>query len=115
MRLLATLVALAFFLFPPAAFAQLPTDLKDSDLGPGVPAMRVRPGYRVTRAVPDKQLKDEARFLEFSDDGKTLFVSFRDPGYILALRDPDADGVFKTSTTFVKDRRSVRSEERRVG
>ncbi|MEA2708799.1 MAG: hypothetical protein QOF78_1400 [Phycisphaerales bacterium] len=94
-------------LAPTTALAQLPTDLQKSDLGPGVPAMRVRPGYRVTRALPDKQLKDEARFLEFSADGKTLFVSFRDPGYILALRDPDADGVFKTTTTFVKDRRSV--------
>jgi hypothetical protein len=41
-----------------AAFAQLPTDLKNSDLGPTVPPMRVRPGYRVTRAVPDKQFKD---------------------------------------------------------
>lgn len=101
-------LALLLLLAPaPAALAQLPTDLKDSDLGPGVPAMRVRPGYRVTRALPDKQLKHEARFLEFSDDGKTLFVSFRDPGYILALRDADADGVFKTSSTFVKDRRSV--------
>ena len=107
MRFPATLVALAFVLLPSRASAQLPTDLKDSDLGPGVPPMRVRPGYRVTRVLPDKQLKDEARFLEFSDDGKTLFVSFRDPGYILALRDPDADGVFKLSTTFVKDRRSV--------
>jgi glucose/arabinose dehydrogenase len=90
-----------------AAFAQLPTDLKNSDLGPTVPAMRVRPGYRVTRAVPDKQFKEESRFLELSDDGKTLFVSFRDPGYILALRDVDADGVFKTSSKFVTDRRSV--------
>src|SRR5688500_18415980 len=93
-------------LAPAAALAQLPAETK-SALGPGVPPMRVRPGYRVTRALPDKQLKHEARFLEFSDDGKTLFVSFRDPGYILALRDPDADGVFKTSTAFVKDRRSV--------
>jgi glucose/arabinose dehydrogenase len=89
-----------------AAFGQLPKDIK-SDLGPDVPPMRVRPGYRVTRAVPPKQFKDESRFLEFSDDGNTLFISFRDNGYILALRDPDADGVYKTITTFVKDRRSV--------
>ena len=53
MRLPATLVALAFVLLPAGASAQLPSDLKDSDLGPGVPPMRVRPGYRVTRAVPD--------------------------------------------------------------
>ena len=96
LRMFSCLV-LASLLIASSTLAQLPADLKDSDLGPGVPAMRVRPGYRVTRALPDKQLKDESRFLEFSDDGKTLFVSFRDPGYILALRDPDADGVFKTS------------------
>lgn len=88
------------------SFAQLPQDLK-SDLGPDVPPMRVRPGYRVTRAVPAKQWKDESRFLEFSEDGKTLFVSFREAGNILALRDPDEAGVYKNITTFVKDKRSV--------
>lgn len=96
----------AIILVASTALAQLPPDVK-SERGPDVPPMRVRPGYRVTRALPDKQLKDEARFLEFADDGKTLFVSFREPGYILALRDPDENGVFKTSTSFVKDRRSV--------
>src|SRR4051794_15682557 len=81
-----------------AARAQLPADVK-SDLGPGVPPLRVRPGYRLTRAVPDKKLK-EARFIQFSADGKTLFLAQREQGNILALRDPDADGVFQTITTF---------------
>src|SRR5438094_6109746 len=90
-----------------ASRAQLPPDLK-SDLGPGVPAFRVRPGYRVTRVLPDKQhgVRD-ARFLEFSGDDKALFVSQRHEGDILCLRDPDETGMYKTVTTFVKDKRSV--------
>jgi glucose/arabinose dehydrogenase len=89
------------------AVAQLPMDLK-SDLGPGVPAFRVRPGYRVTRALPELQpgFKD-ARFIEFSGDGKTLFLAQRREGSILALRDPDDAGMFKTVTTFLKSKPSV--------
>jgi glucose/arabinose dehydrogenase len=90
-------------------FAQLPPDLK-SDLGPGVPNFRVRPGYRVTRAIPEKvkELRNrDARFMEFSGDGKTLYLSQRHDGSILAFRDLDADGVYKTVTTFVKDRKSA--------
>ena len=87
------------------AFAQLPENI-ESDRGEDVPAFKVRPGYRVTRVVPDKAIK-EARFLEFSDDGKTLFVSQRENGAIIALRDPDEKGVYKTITTFVKNRHSA--------
>src|SRR4051812_396242 len=90
--------------FALSAFAQLPPDTK-SDLGPDVPAFRVRPGYRVTRAVPNKALK-VARFIQFSEDGKTLFVSDLENGVIYALRDPDDNGVYKTITNFVKNRRS---------
>ena len=82
-----------------AAFAQLPADVK-SDLGPDVPAFKVRPGYRVTRVVPNKALRG-ARFLQFSDDGKTLFVSDIENGAIYALRDPDESGLYKSITTFV--------------
>src|SRR5687767_5403322 len=89
----------------PFSFGQLADNIQ-SDLGETVPPLKVRPGYRVTRAVPEKAIK-EARFLEFSDDGKTLFLSQREAGAILALRDPDQGGVFKTITTFVKDRRSA--------
>src|SRR4051812_9963557 len=106
-RPLIVLLALACVFPLTPAVAQLPPDTK-SDLGPAVPAFRVRPGYRVTRALPPKvsQLKD-ARFLEFSGDGKTLFLSQRRQGNILALRDPDDSGVYQTVTVFVKDKRTV--------
>jgi glucose/arabinose dehydrogenase len=87
------------------AAAQLPADLK-SDLGPDVPAFKVRPGYRVTRAFADKKLR-EARFIQFSEDGKTLYVSQGGEGNIVALSEPDGDGVFQKMTTFVKNKRSV--------
>lgn len=91
--------------------AQLPPEIK-SDIGPDVPArIRVRPGYRVTRAFPDGKLPggqdSEARFLQFSADGKTLFVSARHRGEIYALRDPDANGVYQKLTTFISGKRSV--------
>src|SRR5437773_5279245 len=87
------------------AVAQLPAEIK-SDLGPNVPAFKVRPGYRVTRAVADKKLRN-VRFVQFSQDGKTLFVSNREDGAIYALRDPDDQGVYQNITTFVKGKRSV--------
>lgn len=86
------------------AGAQLPDDIK-SDVGPDV-KLKVRPGYRVTRALPAKAIS-EARFIQFSADGKTLYVSQKGEGKILALRDPDENGQFKTITTFVKDKPSV--------
>ena len=85
--------------------AQLPPDVK-SDLGPDVPAFKVRPGYRVTRALPARKLKN-IRFLQFSEDGTTLFVSSREEGNIYALSAPDADGVYQNVATFVKGKRSV--------
>ena len=87
--------------------AQLPAGLK-SDLGDNVPAFKVRPGYRVTRALPEHKLP-HIRFIQFSEDGKTLFISDNDrtDGCIYALRDPDENGVFQTVTTFVKNKRSV--------
>src|SRR5215208_3062536 len=93
--------------FSGVASAQLPSNIP-SDVGPDVPPFKVRPGYRVTRALPEKVpgMRD-ARFIEFSGDGKTLFLSQRREGSILALRDPDDRGVYKTVTTFVKDRPSA--------
>jgi glucose/arabinose dehydrogenase len=105
MNVKTSLCAAMIAIVPTVAVAQLPPDVK-SDLGPDVPALRVRPGYRVTRALPARALS-EARFLQFSEDGKTLYVSQIGEGNIIALRDPDANGVFKTVTTFVKDKRSV--------
>src|SRR5256885_3305268 len=87
------------------AIAQLPADLK-SDLGPNVPAFKVRPGYRVTRAIAGGKLHG-CRFLQFSEDGKTLFVSDLEGGQIYSLRDPDAEGLFQTVTKFVKDKPSA--------
>jgi glucose/arabinose dehydrogenase len=88
-----------------SVLAQLPPDVK-SDLGPEVPAFKVRPGYRVTYALPKGKLKN-IRFLQFSEDGKTLFVSSREEGIIYALSNADKDGVFQNVATFVKNRRSV--------
>ncbi|HEY1628462.1 MAG TPA: PQQ-dependent sugar dehydrogenase, partial [Tepidisphaeraceae bacterium] len=99
-----TLMMLTLALAAPA-FAQLPADVK-SDLGPDVPAFKVRPGFRVTRAFADKQLR-EARFIQFSEDGKTLYVSQGGEGKIIALTEPDANGVFQKMSTFVSDVRSV--------
>src|SRR5947207_15994742 len=62
------------------AIAQLPADIK-SDLGPNVPSFKVRPDYRVTRAVAEKKLRN-VRFLQFSQEGKTLFVSNPEDGVI---------------------------------
>jgi glucose/arabinose dehydrogenase len=105
---LRSVATLCVALLTTAAFAQLPADTQ-SDLGPGVPAFKVRPGYRVTRALPAKfPGQRTARFLEFSADGKMLFLSQgKREGAVLALRNPDADGVYKDVTTFVKGDRSA--------
>jgi glucose/arabinose dehydrogenase len=96
------------------ASAQLPVSVR-SDLGPDVPPnIRVRPGYRVTRALPPGKIR-EARFLQFSADGKTLYISARREGEIYALRDPDANGVYQTVTTFIKDKDSVHGMDFRDG
>ena len=97
----------AIFTLVAPALAQLPPGLK-SDLGPGVPAFKVRPGYRVTSATPPKVAgMRDARFLEFSGDGKTLYLSQRRDGSILAFKNPDAQGVYQTVTAFVKDKKTA--------
>ena len=67
-------------------------------VGPNVPAFTVRPGYKVTLAV-DTQA--EARFIEFDDSGKTLFLAQPKAGTILAMTDKDGDGTFETSAKFI--------------
>jgi glucose/arabinose dehydrogenase len=102
------------------AHAQLPDGVK-SDLGPDVPAFKVRAGYRVTRALATSQIGQTGvraiRFLQFSDDGKTLFISDNDrnSGMVYALRDPDENGVYKTVTKFVTGKRSVQGMDFRDG
>jgi glucose/arabinose dehydrogenase len=99
------LSSILVFAFVATAQAQLPPDLK-SDVGPDVPKITVRPGYRVTRAFPDKKLK-EARFIQLGADGKTLYISQGRQGAIVALTDADEEGVFQKQTVFVKNKPSV--------
>jgi hypothetical protein len=63
----------------------------------------------VTWAINPKNVKGlrDARFMQFSGDGKTLFLSQRRDGSILAFRNPDADGVYQDVTTFVKDKKTA--------
>lgn len=100
-------VVTSLILTASTALAQLPDGIK-SDLGPDVPNFKVRPGYRVTRVSPVKTpgMRD-ARFMQFSGDGKTLYLSQRRDGSILAFRDPDETGLYKTVTTFVKDKKTA--------
>jgi glucose/arabinose dehydrogenase len=78
----------------------LAVDAPKGEVGPGVPEFTVRPGYKVTLVAGNL---GEARFIEFGDDANTLFVSQPGKGKILCLRDPDADGKYKTITTFVSN------------
>jgi glucose/arabinose dehydrogenase len=116
----ASLILLVFATLVAPAFAQLPDNIQ-SDLGEGVPAFKVRPGYRVTRAVADaaaikpsatqqangRRIRRGVRFLQFSPDGKTLFLSQSDAGSILALRDVNDAGEYQTVTVFLKDKPSA--------
>jgi glucose/arabinose dehydrogenase len=108
-----TVFALMVISLTCTSFGQLPAEVK-SNLGPNVPAFKVRPGYRVTRVVPDRALRD-VRFIQFSEDGNTLFVSDRENGVVYALRHLDEDGMYKTITQFVKNRRSVQGMDVRDG
>ena len=49
----------------------------------------------------------ESRFIQLSEDGKTLYVSQGHEGVILALTEPDANGVYQKIAKFVKDKPSV--------
>lgn len=72
-------------------------------LGPGVPAFQVRPGYRVDIAADNIQT---ARFLEFDDKG-TLYVSLPRQGEILSLKDTNGDGVYDKRETFISGKPTV--------
>lgn len=67
------------------------------DTRPDIVYFNVRPGYKVTVAVPDLPA---ARFLCFDDKG-TLFVSRPDRGDIVAFKDLDKDGVYQNQTQFI--------------
>jgi glucose/arabinose dehydrogenase len=97
-------LALAAILSSLAAFAHAQTIAPSTHgTGAGVPPFTVRPGYRVTLAADGLQ---EARFIEFDDKG-TLYLSQPGRGTILALRDPDHDGVYETRTAFVTGKPSA--------
>ena len=72
------------------------------------PPSKFVPAIESRCALPEHKLP-HIRFIQFSEDGKTLFISDNDrtDGCIYALRDPDENGVFQTVTTFVKNKRSV--------
>jgi len=73
------------------------------DLGPGVPAgFWVRPGFRVTVAVPSLP---DARFMAFDDKGR-LYVSRPDDGDIRTFL-PSPDGTYKPGPTFLSGRRQL--------
>ena len=74
-------------------------------VGQGVPDFAVRDGYRVNLAAEGV---DNARFLQFGDDG-TLYVSQPRLGQILAMRDEDEDGVYETKTPFVTEQGNAHS------
>jgi len=97
LRFVAVLFAVLGF-----ACGVLAADAK-GEVGPGVPAFAVRPGLRVTLAS-DKL--EEARFLCFDDKG-TLYCSQPTKGNIVALREPDASGVYRKVSVYIKDKPKV--------
>ena len=72
-------------------------------VGPGVPAFNVRPGYKVTAA--SGQLAD-ARFIELDDQG-TLYVAQPRSGDIVSLKDKDGDGVYETQAKFITGKKQA--------
>ena len=81
-----------------AMAADVPATQPMGQTGPGVPRFKVRPGYKVTLVA---EHFGQARFIELGDAGE-IYVSQPDRGRIICLRDPDADGVYKTNTVFFK-------------
>lgn len=70
----------------------------DTLLAQNVPTgVWVRPGFKVS--IADDTIK-APRFMAFGPDG-TLYVSVPREGQIKACRDKDANGIYKTITTFV--------------
>ena len=80
--------------------ADPPATRPAGQVGPGVPAFTVRPGYKVTLAT---DRLPQARFVELGGDDRTLFVSEPDRGRVLCLREPDATGKFTKTATFATD------------
>ncbi len=83
--------------------AALAADLPTGEVGPGVPAFWVRPGYKVTLAATGLR---KARFIEFGD-GDTLFLSQPNAGRIMRLSNPDENGKYKTIATVISGMKTV--------
>ena len=86
-----------------ALLAVAPLARAADQTGPGVPDFWVRLGYKVTLAA---EAQSEARFLELDDRG-TLYLSQPGAGKILALTDPDGDGLYDKKSEFVTGLPSV--------
>lgn len=74
------------------------------DVGLDVPSFQVRPGYRVDLAAGDL---GESRFMQFSADGKSLYLSQPKNASIQTLQDPEGDGTFELVNTFIDGKPSV--------
>lgn len=84
-------------------FSCFAAELPHGEVGPGVPPFWVRPGYKVTLVASGLT---EARFLEFGE-GETLFVSQPNHGKVVMLRNPDANGMYKSVTALVSNYEKV--------
>ncbi|HEX8341375.1 MAG TPA: PQQ-dependent sugar dehydrogenase [Tepidisphaeraceae bacterium] len=76
------------------------------EVGPNVPAVWVRAGFKVTLAAED--IGRPVRFMQFGDDG-TLYVSQPGPGKIVSLKDKDGDGAYETKADFLTGYKQVHS------
>jgi len=73
---------------------------------PDVPAFKVRPGYRVTRALPAKKIKN-IRFLQFSPR-RQKHCSSPAARKVLSMRwQSDGDGVYQVCAPVREEQRSV--------
>lgn len=84
----------------------LATLLPAQEVGQGVPAFKVRKGYKVTLAA--ENIERPVRFMELDDQG-TLYVSHPGRGSITALKDKDGDGVYETKAPFLTKYKEVHS------
>ncbi|HVZ94079.1 MAG TPA: hypothetical protein VG797_06175 [Phycisphaerales bacterium] len=74
--------------FAPSALADAASDIA---------GFTIRPGYTVTLAADNLT---SARFMEQDDKGN-LYLSQPDQGSVQMLREPDAQGLYKTRTEFI--------------
>lgn len=79
-----------------AIYSEAPFHSAQGERGPGVPALWVRPGYRVELVAENV---GEARFMAFDDTGR-LYLSRPGRGDILVFQ-RQADATYKQQATFV--------------